>query len=84
MSGWKVVPGVRLEYGLTATKAHYWHGRRGCCETFDDIVRRHVEPLGWDVARRGAGYIDLVVPGPKTHPAGPTELWTAVRGGPRG
>lgn len=32
------------EYDLTATKALYWHRRRSCCTSAEQIIDRHVRP----------------------------------------
>ena len=75
-------------FGLTATKAKYWHGvgqhyGSGCPRRGDlaHIVADHLLPAGFVVVKDGRGsYVELTGPGLDEEKTG--ALYTAISGQP--
>jgi hypothetical protein len=83
MSGFEDRSGV---YGLTPTKAMYWHRARigeNCCGgRLGDIVEVHCQPAGFTVVKwgKGRGWCTLIGPGLEN--GWTADLWQAISGAP--
>lgn len=71
-------------FGLTWTKARYWHSYRtdGCpCDDLDDYYARHIEPAGFQRLDSPSPAL-LRVSGPGLDQHNDSHLWESMTGQP--
>ena len=69
-------------YGLTSTKAEYWHRYRGGdgCRSLEDILHAHVWDEGFTVQEKGAW---ARITGPGLVDGWVSDLYLAISGAPQ-